>query len=124
MNRIRRLCRCLAGLPRRAGGLLASAAAAPAVLAASPGGNKHPPLPARPCTGRCPAGGGLSFRRIADIPFDACLTALDNWPATVQDGEPHPGHGLWRGPIERDRDSGTCRSRSAWPAGRCASRCS
>jgi len=111
MNRIRRICRCLAGLPRRAGVLLASAAAAPAVPAASPpppGGNKHPPLPARPHTGRCPAGGGLSFRRIVDIPFDACLAALDSWPRTGHDGEPHPGQGLWRGPIERDRDSGTC----------------
>ena len=112
MNRVRRICRCLAGLPRRAGGLLASAAAAPAVLAASPsppGGNKHPPLPARPHTGRCPAGGGLSFRRIVDIPFDACLAALDSWQRTGQDGEPHLGHGLFRGPIERDHDSGTCR---------------
>jgi hypothetical protein len=110
MNRIRRICRCLAGLPRRAGVLLASPAAAPAVLAASPppGGNKHPLLPARPHTDRCPAGGGLSFRRIVDIPFDACLAALDSWPRTGQDGEPHPGQGLWRGPIEADRDSGTC----------------
>jgi hypothetical protein len=105
MNRIRRICRCLAGLPRRAGVLLASAAAAPAVLAASPGGNKHPALPARPCTGRCPAGGGLSFRRIVDIPFDACLAALDSWQRTGQDGGPHPGQGLWRGPIKADRDT-------------------
>ena len=48
------------------------------------------------------------FRRIVDIPFDACLAALDSWQRTGQDGEPHPGHGLWRGPIEADRDSGTC----------------
>jgi hypothetical protein len=112
MNRIRRICRCLAGLPRRAGVLLASAAAAPAVRATSlllpPGGDKHPPLPARPHTDRCSAGGGLSFRRIVDIPFDACLAALDSWQRTGQAGEPHPGQGLWRGPIERDRDSGTC----------------
>jgi hypothetical protein len=49
MNRIRRLCRTLASLPRRAGALLASAAAAPAVLAVAPplppGWNKHPSLP-------------------------------------------------------------------------------
>ena len=110
MNRIHRIRRGLSGLPRRAGVLLTSAAAAPAALAASPppGGNKHPPLPARPHTGRCPAGGGLSFRRIADIPFDACLAALDNWPRTGHDGEPHPGQGLWRGPTEADRDTGTC----------------
>ncbi len=48
------------------------------------------------------------FRRIVDIPFDDCLTALDSWQRTGQDGEPHPGHGLWRGPIEADRDTGTC----------------
>ena len=45
MNRIRRICRCLAGLPRRAGALAASAAAAPALLA--PG----PPLPHEHWTG-------------------------------------------------------------------------
>ena len=50
----------------------------------------------------------MSFRRIADIPFDACLAALDSWPRTGQDGGPHPGQGLWRGPIKADRDSGTC----------------
>jgi hypothetical protein len=49
------------------------------------------------------------FRRIVDIPFDACLAALESWQCTGQDGELHLGHGLLRGPIERDRDSGTCR---------------
>ena len=49
------------------------------------------------------------FRRIVDIPFDACLAALESWQRTGQDGELHLGHGLLRGPIERDRDSGTCR---------------
>jgi hypothetical protein len=53
--------------------------------------------------------GWLSFRRIVDIPFDACLAAFESWQHTGQDGEPHPGHGLLHGPIERDRDSGTCR---------------
>jgi hypothetical protein len=49
MNRIRRICRSLSGLPRRAGALLVSAAAAPAVLAAvlplPPGWNHRPPMP-------------------------------------------------------------------------------
>jgi len=49
MNQIRRIRAFLTGLPRRAGALLASAAA-PAVLATPPprppGWNKHPPLPA------------------------------------------------------------------------------
>jgi len=53
--------------------------------------------------------GWLSFRRIVDIPFDACLAALENWQRTGQDGELHLGQGLLHGPIERDRDSGTCR---------------
>ena len=64
------------------------------------------------------------FRRIVDIPFDACLAALDSWQRTGQDGELHLGHGL-RGPIERDRETPAhAGSRSAWPANRCASRCS
>ena len=53
--------------------------------------------------------GWLSFRRIVDIPFDACLAALESWQRTGQDGELHPGQGLLCGPIERDRDSDTCR---------------
>jgi hypothetical protein len=53
--------------------------------------------------------GWLSFRRIVDIPFDACLAALESWQRTAQDGELHFGRGLVRGPMERDRDSGTCR---------------
>ena len=50
MNHIRRICRTLSGLPRRAGLLIATAA--PAVLWADPplppGWNKYLPLPARP----------------------------------------------------------------------------
>ena len=50
MNHIRRICRSLSGLPRRAGLLIASAA--PAVLWADPplppGWNKYLPLPAGP----------------------------------------------------------------------------
>jgi hypothetical protein len=55
------------------------------------------------------AAGWLSFRRIVDIPFDACLAALESWQHTGQDAELHLGHGLLHGPIERDRDCGTCR---------------
>ena len=53
--------------------------------------------------------GWLSFRRIVDIPFEACVAALESWQRTGQDGEQHLGQGLLRGPIEADRDSGTCR---------------
>jgi hypothetical protein len=49
MNRIRRICRALTGLPRRAAALAASAAAAPAVAATAPplppGWNHRPPMP-------------------------------------------------------------------------------
>ena len=62
-----------------------------------------------PSADMCSAVGWLSFRRIVDIPFDACLAALESWPRTGQDGELHHGQGLLCGPIERDRDSDTCR---------------
>jgi hypothetical protein len=51
----------------------------------------------------------LSFRRILDIPFDACIGALDSWRLTGHDGELHLGKSFLRGPVERDRHSGTSR---------------
>jgi hypothetical protein len=58
MNRLRRTCHSLAGLQRRAGVLLAAAAAVPAVLATPPphppGWNKNPRCPPTP-TWRAPA---------------------------------------------------------------------
>jgi hypothetical protein len=62
-----------------------------------------------PSADTCSAAGRLSFRRLADIPFDACLAALESWQRTGQDSEPHIRQSLLRGPIETDRDSGTCR---------------
>jgi len=62
-----------------------------------------------PSADNCLTRSRLSFRRIVDIPFDAYLAALESWQRTGQDGELHLGQGLLRGPIERDRDSGTCR---------------
>ena len=62
-----------------------------------------------PSADMCSAVGWLSFRRIADIPFDACLAALESWQRTGQDTELHVRQGLLRGPIEADRQSGTCR---------------
>jgi hypothetical protein len=53
--------------------------------------------------------GQLSFRRIIDIPFETCVAALENWQRAEQDRELRLGQSLLRGPIERDRDSGTCR---------------
>ena len=51
----------------------------------------------------------LSFRRILDIPFDACIGALESWRLTGHDGELHLGKSFLRGPVERDRHSGTSR---------------
>lgn len=59
--------------------------------------------------GTCSALAWLSFRRIVDIPFETCVTTLENWQRTEQDGELHIGHSLVRGPIEHDRGTGTCR---------------
>jgi hypothetical protein len=72
-----------------------------------------PPSPANwaagsPRADSCFTGDPLSFRRIVDIPFDACLAALGSRQRTGQDGELHLGQGLLHGPIEHDRDSGTC----------------
>lgn len=51
----------------------------------------------------------LSFRRITDVPFETCVAALENWRRTQQDGGLRMGQSLLRGPVEHDRDSGTCR---------------
>ena len=50
-----------------------------------------------------------SFRRIADIPFDTFMVALDGWQLTRHDGELRLGNSLLRGPIQRDPNSGTRR---------------
>jgi hypothetical protein len=52
---------------------------------------------------------GLSFRRIVDIPFGTCLATLDSWQLTGQDGGRYVGHSRLYGPVEHDRDNGTCR---------------
>lgn len=51
----------------------------------------------------------LWFRRIADIPFDAYMAALDSWQLTGHHGELRLGNSLLRGPSERDRHFGTWR---------------
>lgn len=50
----------------------------------------------------------LSFPRIVEIPFNACMAALESW-LTGLDGELRLGNGLLRGPIQRDHHFGTCR---------------
>jgi hypothetical protein len=59
--------------------------------------------------GLWPVSGGLSFRRIIDIPVETCLAALESWQRTEQDGALHNGQSHLRGPVEHDRDLGTCR---------------
>lgn len=50
----------------------------------------------------------MPFRRIANIPFDACLAALESWQLTDGDGELRLGNGLLRGPVQRDYHCGIC----------------
>ncbi|HEY2490470.1 MAG TPA: hypothetical protein VGI37_13265 [Streptosporangiaceae bacterium] len=54
------------------------------------------------------ARGSLSFRRIVDVPFQTCVAALDSWQRTGH-GELPVGESLLRGPVERDRETGTRR---------------
>ncbi len=53
--------------------------------------------------------GSLSFRRIVDVPFQACMAALDSWQRTGHGGELRFGGTHLPGPVEHDRDSGTRR---------------
>jgi hypothetical protein len=56
-----------------------------------------------------PALGPGSFRRIVDVPFETCVTALDSWQQTEQGGEVRFGESLLCGPAERDPGSATRR---------------
>lgn len=60
-------------------------------------------------TGMGSAPGWLSFRRIVDVPFDACVAALESWRLQGPGSELHVGQSRLRGPIEHDPGSGTCR---------------
>ena len=55
------------------------------------------------------AAGPLTFRRIVDIPFEACLAALDGWQAAGPGDELRFGDSRLVGPMELDRDTGTRR---------------
>jgi hypothetical protein len=59
-------------------------------------------------TGVGPAPGSLSFRRIVDIPFEACVAALESRRLQGHHSELRPGHSRLRGPIGHDHGSGTC----------------
>ena len=51
----------------------------------------------------------LSFRRIADIPFDAYMAGIESWQLAGHGGELRLGNSLLRGPIEHDHYFGTWR---------------
>ena len=60
-------------------------------------------------TSMIPELGSLSFWRIADVPFETCVAALDNWQRTGRGGELRFGENQLLGPMEHDRDLGTRR---------------
>jgi hypothetical protein len=51
----------------------------------------------------------MSFRRIVDVPFEACVAALDGWLRTRHGSELRFGGSQLLGPMEHDRDLGTRR---------------
>jgi len=56
-----------------------------------------------------PAPASLSFWRIADVPFETCVTALDSWLRAGHGGELRFGGSQVLGPMEHDHDLGTRR---------------
>ena len=64
---------------------------------------------ARMSAGVGPAVTWLSFPRIVDLPFKACVAALESWQRTGQGGELHIGQSLLRWPVEQDHDRCACR---------------
>jgi len=58
-------------------------------------------------TNLVPAPGSLSFWRIADVPFETCIAALDSWLRAGRGGELRFGGSQVLGPMEHDHDVGT-----------------
>ena len=58
--------------------------------------------------GTRPARAWLSFRRIVDVPFGTCVAALESGQLNRHDGGRRTGLSLVDGPVEHDRDCGTC----------------
>jgi hypothetical protein len=50
----------------------------------------------------------VSFRRIVDVPFGTCVVALESGQLTGHDAGRRAGQPLVCGPVEHDRDAGTC----------------
>ena len=66
----------------------------------------YPPGPRPPAD---PVLGPGSFRRIVDLPFEACVAALDSRRQTAYDGEVRFGDSLLCGPVEHVPGSATFR---------------
>ena len=60
-------------------------------------------------TSMVPVPGSLSFWRIADVPFETYVAAVDSWLGTRHGGELRFGGSQLLGPMEHDRDLGTRR---------------
>jgi hypothetical protein len=60
-------------------------------------------------TSMVPAPASLSFWRIADVPFETCVTALDSWLRAGHGAELRFGGSQVLGPMEHDHDLGTRR---------------
>lgn len=70
---------------------------------------RPPPWDSRSAgTGMSSGPAWLSFQLIVDIPFEACVAALESWQRKGSGGGPQAGHSRLRGPVEHHRDSGTC----------------
>ena len=50
--------------------------------------------------GMCSAGRWLSFGRIIDMPFEACVAVLESWPYPAQDCGLRIGRSRLRGPVD------------------------
>jgi hypothetical protein len=60
-------------------------------------------------TSMIPPINSLSFWRIVDVSFETYVAALDSWLRVRHGGELRFGGSQLLGPIEHDRDVGTCR---------------
>jgi hypothetical protein len=78
---------------------------------------------ASPGTGMGSAPGWLSFRRIVDIPFDACVAALGSWRLQEPTANCTSARAGCAGQSSTIPARGPAGSRSAWPGGRCARCC-
>jgi hypothetical protein len=87
---------------------------------ASPSPDNHAPDSISADT--CPVADWLPFRRIVDIPFDACTATPEKWQLTGRDNRCTSATACCAGRSSAITTSAPAGSRSAWPADRCARR--